>query len=38
MRRTRTNKRKDKRIFKQTAQKTKNINTGNVVMRGGIRL
>lgn len=38
MRRTRTTKRKDKQIFKQTAQKTKKINTGSVVMRGGIRL
>lgn len=38
MKRTRVKKRKDKRIFKQTAQKTKVINTGNVVMRGGIRL
>lgn len=38
MKRTRVRRRKDKRVFKQTAQKTKVINTGNVTMRGGIRL
>lgn len=31
-------KRKDKRVFKQTAQNTKLINNKPVLMRGGIRL
>lgn len=33
-----TNKARDKRIFKKTAQKTKTINLSARAMRGGIRL
>lgn len=29
---------KDKKVFKNTAKKTKKINLGNSVMRGGTRL
>lgn len=36
--RRKTNKRKDKRIFRSTAKKTKLINVKPVVQRGGIRL
>ena len=38
MARKRVNKRRDRRIFKQTANKTKAINVSPKVMRGGIRL
>lgn len=30
-------KRRDKKIFARTAVKSKSVNLGNVVMRGGIR-
>lgn len=33
-----TNVRKDKRIFKNTAKKTKAVNINPMIMRGGIRL
>lgn len=33
-----TNPNKDKRVFTNTAKKTKSINLGNVTMRGGTRL
>lgn len=35
--RGRTSKRKDKKVFARTASKSKSVNLGNVVMRGGIR-
>ncbi len=35
---TNTNHQKDKRVFKQTAAKTKRVNIAPKVMRGGIRL
>ncbi len=38
MARKRVNKRKDKRIFQKTANKTKAINVNPKIMRGGIRL
>lgn len=38
MRKTITNKSKDRKIFRQTATKTKKINIAPVAMRGGIRL
>lgn len=38
MKRKRVNKRRDKRIFSKTANKTKKINVEPKVMRGGIRL
>lgn len=38
MARKRVNKRKDQRIFKKTANKTKAINVNPKIMRGGIRL
>lgn len=37
MRRKRVNKNKDKKIFTQTARKTKRINIAPHIMRGGIR-
>lgn len=36
--RKRMNKRKDRKIFRSTANKTRQINLRPVVMRGGIRL
>lgn len=36
--RKRTKKRTDKRVFKQTAQKTQVVNVKPTAMRGGIRL
>lgn len=36
--RSKTNRRKDKRIFKKTVNKTKTINVRPLAMRGGIRL
>lgn len=36
--RRRMNKRRDRRVFKQTANKTRKINIQPTVMRGGIRL
>ena len=36
--RRRMNKRKDRKIFRQTADKTKLVNIKPCVMRGGIRL
>lgn len=36
--RAKTRKRKDKKVFKQTANKTKAINIKAAPMRGGIRL
>ena len=36
--RKKTTARKDKKIFRQTAVKTKNINISPMVPRGGIRL
>lgn len=38
MKRSKVPKKKDKRIFAQTAGKTKILNTGKIKMRGGIRL
>lgn len=38
MKRYTTNSAKDKKIFKNTANQTKKINTKNTTMRGGIRL
>lgn len=38
MARRKAPKRKDKRIFKKTANKTQSFNVTPVVMRGGIRL
>lgn len=38
MKRSRMHKRKDKKIFSHTANKTKKINLTPKVMRGGIRL
>lgn len=38
IRRTPTKPKKDKSIFKKTAQKTKKINIAPKTMRGGIRL
>lgn len=38
MKRRRVSKRRDKRIFSKTANKTKKINVEPKVMRGGIRL
>lgn len=35
--RTRVPYRKDRRIFSKTAAKTKDINTGRITFRGGIR-
>lgn len=35
--RARTNKKKDKKLFTRTATKTKSVNLGNTVYRGGIR-
>ena len=35
--RYRANKKKDKKIFTRTASKTKAVNLGNTVYRGGIR-
>lgn len=35
--RGKTNRRKDKKIFKKTASKSKAVNLGNFTMRGGIR-
>lgn len=36
--RTRTKKRKDRKIFKKTAQRTKLVNVRSMTPRGGIRL
>lgn len=36
--RKRMNKRRDRKVFKQTANKTRLVNIKPVVMRGGIRL
>ena len=38
MKRYKTNTAKDHRLFKQTANRTKRINTKGSMMRGGIRL
>ena len=38
MKRTHTRKRKDKRVFNQTANQTKSLNVNNTTYRGGIRL
>lgn len=38
MKRKKVNPRKDKKIFTNTAKKTKDINIRPTVMRGGIRL
>lgn len=38
MKRSRTNHRKDAKIFNQTAKKTKTINLAPKAMRGGTRL
>lgn len=38
MKRRTVNKRKDKRIFRQTANQTKAVNIHNTTFRGGIRL
>lgn len=38
MRRYRTNRRKDRKIFKRTASRVKAINVSPKSMRGGIRL
>lgn len=38
MKRRTVNKRKDKRIFAQTANQTKAVNIKNTTFRGGIRL
>lgn len=35
---TNTNKRKDSKVFRRTAAKTKNINIKPRIMRGGIRM
>lgn len=35
--RARTNPRKDNKLFRRTAVKTKAVNLGNTVYRGGIR-
>lgn len=32
-----TSRRKDRKIFSKTASKSKAVNLGNIVMRGGIR-
>lgn len=36
--RRRTNRRKDAKFFKRTAAKSKKVNLGDFVMRGGIRM
>lgn len=36
--RRRTNRRTDKKVFRETASKTKKINISPIIMRGGIRL
>lgn len=36
-RRAKTNRKRDKNIFTRTATKTKSVNLGNTVYRGGIR-
>lgn len=38
MRRKPTNRGKDRRVFRQTADRTKAVNVRPVVMRGGFRL
>lgn len=38
MKRSKTSKRKDKRIFRSTSSKTQSINVIPKLMRGGIRL
>lgn len=38
MKRTRPRRRKDKRVFNQTANQTKAVNINNTTYRGGIRL
>ena len=35
--RGKTSRRKDRKIFSKTAAKSKSVNLGNFVMRGGIR-